>query len=182
MLYVCSLLEMPDHVRALRPDHVVSLLPRDEQPPTPPGLARERHLRIEIDDISEARDGHVLPDVPHVAILIDYLRRTAEGDTILFHCFAGVSRSTAAALIALAVDDPAGVDAAAARLRDLAPHAHPNRRMIAVADELLGFGGRLVAAREAMGPGDIPLSAPLVRIPRAHAMAPRPRDGAPKHP
>jgi len=170
VLYVCSLIEMPDHVRTLRPDHVVSLLPAAEQPPTPEGLPRERHHRVEIDDVTEARAGSVLPDARHLAALIDYLR-ACDGKTVLFHCMAGISRSTAAALVALALDVAGREAEACARLRALAPHAHPNRRMIALADELLGLGGRLVEAREAMGPAVPLVSAPLVRIERMRGPA-----------
>lgn len=176
MLYVCSLLEMPGHVRALRPDHLVSLLPAAEQPPTPEGFPRERHHRVQIDDISEAREGQVVPEVRHVAALIEYLRGCG-GETVLFHCMAGISRSTAAALIALAIEDAGRETEHCTRLRALAPHAHPNRRMIALADELLACGGRLVAAREAMGPAVPLLTAPLVRLERARARGPRPTGG-----
>jgi predicted protein tyrosine phosphatase len=165
MLYICSLLEMPHHVRALRPDHLVSLLPAAEQPPTPSGFPRARHHRVEIDDITEAREGQVLPEVAHVAALIDYLR-ACDGETVLFHCMAGISRSTAAALIALALDGSGREAESSARLRALAPHAHPNRRMLALADDLLSCGGRLVAAREAMGPAVPLVTAPLVRLER----------------
>jgi predicted protein tyrosine phosphatase len=71
----------------------------------------------------------------------------------------------AAALITLVVKAP-GRELEAARLvRSAARHAWPNRRMIAVADELLGCGGRLIEAREAMGPADLLPLAPLVRLP-----------------
>jgi hypothetical protein len=59
---------------------------------------------------------------------------------------------------------------AAEQLRRAAPHAYPNRRMIALADQLLQCDGRLIAAREAMGPPRLPLtrlslSGPLVQLP-----------------
>jgi len=50
-------------------------------------------------------------------------------------------------------------------MRKSAPHAWPNARMIALADEMLGCGGRLIAAREAMGPAQLTLAGPLVRLP-----------------
>jgi hypothetical protein len=36
----------------------------------------------------------------------------------------------------------------------MAPHAYPNQRMIALADDLLGLGGRLQEAVECMPPPD----------------------------
>lgn len=53
MIYVCNLHEMPDHVRALGPTHLVSLVAPGEMPPTPEGIELHRHLRVEIHDISE---------------------------------------------------------------------------------------------------------------------------------
>ena len=70
---------------------------------------------------------------------------------MLIHCLAGVSRSTAVALIAhvLHTGDPRR--SAAAR-REASAYAWPNRRIVALADSILGFDGQLAAAREDMGP------------------------------
>lgn len=166
VIYVCNLIDMPGHVAALGPSGLVSLVAPDEQPPTPTHLAPERHLRVEIHDISEPLDGHVLPEARHVGQVIDFLRawREEEGP-LLVHCVAGISRSMAAALIGLVVKAGGREMEAAARLRAAAPHAWPNRRMIALADEILGCAGRLIAAREAMGPAELTLPTPLARIP-----------------
>jgi len=166
VIYVCSLAEMPRHVRALRPAYVFSLVRDDEQPETPPEIDASRHLRIAIDDISEPTEGCTLPSEHHVGELIESLRATEPDARVLFHCIAGISRSTAAALIALVLDADGREQEAARQLRLAAPHAHPNRRIIALADEILGRDGRLIAAREAMGPGDFLSVAPLVELTR----------------
>ena len=54
---------------------------------------------------------------------------------------------------------------AAGQIRRAAPHAYPNRRMIALADGLLQCEGRLVEAREAMGPPRLTFAGPLVELP-----------------
>lgn len=165
MLYVCNIFEMPNQVEVLSPSHLVSLVAPSEQPPTPEGVASDRHLRVEIHDINEPLDDHILPDTEHIAALIDFMRAWTHDDgAMLVHCVAGISRSMAAALIGLVVKAP-GREAEAARLvRAAAPHAYPNRRMIALADELLGCAGRLIEAREAMGEADLLPFAPLVRL------------------
>lgn len=166
MIYVCNLIEMPKHAEALGVSHLVSLVSPDEQPPTPTMIAPERHHRVGIHDISEPLDGHVLPDPEHIAGLIDFVRSwSPEAAPILIHCVAGISRSMAAALITLALKAPGREVEAARHVRQAARHAYPNRRMIAVADELLGCEGRLIEAREAMGPADLLPLAPLVRLP-----------------
>lgn len=164
MIYVCSLAQLAQCAAELRPGYLVSLVGPAEQPETPPPLRPERHHRVEIDDISEPLEGLRLPDERHVAELIAFLDARERTEAVLFHCMAGVSRSTAAALVALALDAEGREDEAAERLYAAAPHAHPNRRIVALADRLLGRGGRLIAAREAMGPWTPLPSAPLTAI------------------
>ena len=165
MIYVCNLIEMAAHAEALGVSHLVSLVSPDEQPPTPVVVAAERHHRVGIHDISEPLDGHVLPEPEHVAGLIDFVRSWSPDEApILIHCVAGISRSMAAALITLVLKAPGRELEAARHVRKAAPHAYPNRRMVAVADDLLGCDGRLIAAREAMGPADLLPLAPLVRL------------------
>jgi predicted protein tyrosine phosphatase len=165
-IFVCSLEAMPWHVRSLRPGRLVSLLPAREQPPTPPRIPPSFHHRVEIDDVTEALAEHVLPEREHVEALIDFLLDWRDPRPLLVHCMAGISRSMAAALIAMAAHSPGREMEAARTMRCLAPHAHPNRRMIALADELLGCAGRLVEAREAMGPSQPLAVGPLVRLSR----------------
>ncbi|NNG05062.1 MAG: protein tyrosine phosphatase [Inquilinus sp.] len=164
MIYVCNLPEMPAHVRNLRPSHLVSLLTAAEQPPTPDGLAADRHHRVEINDIEQPRDGHVLPEARHIVALLGFLHGWQPSAPLLVHCFAGISRSTAAALIALVFRHDGREEEGARRLRQVAPHAQPNRRIIALADDLLGRSGRLIAAREAMGEAAMVPFGSLVRL------------------
>jgi len=166
MIYVCNLHEMPGHVEALGPTHLISLVAPGELPATPAGIELERHLRIEVHDISEPLDGHILPDPEHVAQVVDFLRAWSHDDgALLVHCVAGISRSMAVALIGLVIKAGGRELEAAEQLRKAAPHAWPNTRIIALADQILGAEGRLVAAREAMGPAELILPTPLVHLP-----------------
>ncbi len=166
MIFVYNLHEMPTHVGVLRPSHLVSLVTSGEQPPTPEGILIERHLRIEIDDITEPAPGAVLPERHHVEDLIEFMRVWKhEDDPLPIHCVAGISRSMASALIALVLKAGVREIEAAKSIRAAAPHAHPNRRIVALADEILGLEGRLIAAREAMGPAEPMMHGPLVRLP-----------------
>jgi predicted protein tyrosine phosphatase len=163
-IYVCNIDEMPWRVRTLRPSHLVSLVPQEEQPRTPRGIAAEHHLRLNIDDIAEPFPGYVLPGVYHITALIDFLRGWPGEQPILFHCLAGISRSTAAALIALALNAEGRETEAALTLREAAPHARPNARMIALADDVLCRQGRLIEACRRMGAATSAASGPLVRL------------------
>jgi len=164
LIYVCNLFDMPYYARALRADYLVSLVQPEFQPPTPAGVRSERHLRVAVHDISEPMEGSVVPGEAHVRELIKFLCDWPGSGPLLLHCYAGVSRSTAAALIALTLRAKDREMEAAQVLRDAAPHAHPNARIIALADQLLDRNGRLIAARSAMGPGEPVGEAPLVAL------------------
>ena len=97
---------MPEHVACLRPGHLVSLVPPEEQPPTPPQVRSALHLRLGINDISEPQPGQILPPMGHVERLVAFLRDWSDDRDLLLHCVAGISRSMAAALIAMALASP----------------------------------------------------------------------------
>jgi len=154
MLYVCNLADMAHHAAALRPSHLVSLVAPEEMPASPPGLRPSRHLRLGVHDIVEPLAGHVLPEPEHVRALITFARRWNRRAPMLVHCVAGVSRSMAAALVIATIHAGGRERELAERLREQAPHANPNRRIIALGDALLGRGGQLVEAVEHMGPAE----------------------------
>ena len=151
MIYVCNLEEMPRHSAALKPSHLVSVVGRDYQPSTPPGLDSHRHLRMACDDIFDPLPGYVLPEAEHVEALIEFARTWNRAAPMLIHCQAGVSRSMAAALTVNVLHTSQDEKSVAMRLRTVAPHARPNPRIIKLADHLLDRSGRLVAAVQSMG-------------------------------
>ena len=172
MIYVCSLREMPEHVRILRPYRLISLMAAEDQPPTPPELPANRHLRIEVDDICSPCPGATIPCAAHIVSLLERLGGWSGEAPILIHCMAGVSRSMAAALITASSRAAGRELELALGLRQAAPHAQPNSLMIELGDAILGCGGRLVAAAQAMGPATPVEQAPLVRL-----TVPGPADG-----
>ncbi len=73
---------------------------------------------------------------------------------MVVHCWAGISRSTAAAYTALCTINPdAPEELIAMRLREASPTAYPNRLIIRLADAALGRKGRMVRAVESIGRG-----------------------------
>ena len=149
-IYVSSLADMPGLVRRFGVRDLVSVIQADAQPPTPVEVDPQRHYRCAVHDIVEWRPGEVLPQADHIADLIAFLGTWDGESPLLTHCHAGVSRSTAVALIAhvLQTRDPSK---SATALRKASPYAWPNRRIVALADSLMGFDGALIEAREAMG-------------------------------
>jgi len=100
-------------------------------------------------------EGMILPGRRHVEELLAFALRWERAAPMVIHCFAGISRSTAAAFIAACALAPERDEGdIASRLRAASPSATPNSRLVAVADRLLGRNGRMVRAVAAIGRGE----------------------------
>lgn len=144
---------------------MISLLAEKQDFHRPAVIDAARHLKLGINDISFAGTGDLIaPQEEHVRQIIDFVREWDQSSPLVIHCWMGVSRSPAAALIAsLAVRPEEDDEALAARLRSASPFATPNTRLIEIGDRLLGRSGRLVAAVRAIGRGvDADGNAPFV--------------------
>src|SRR5690554_6632133 len=97
---ICSLSRLPSVVEEARASHLVSLINADTPVARPASISRERHLFLGMNDIVEAMDGMVIPGEAHVRELIDFVERWERDQALVVHCWAGISRSTAAAFIA----------------------------------------------------------------------------------
>lgn len=129
--------------------------------PPPRGFKQFRRprIRLEFDDIEVAhtRFGYVGATEEDVRRLVAFCKRVKdEPGPVLVHCAAGVSRSSAATLTLLAVllGPDREADAVAHLLdvqewggeqgfRDAGCGIRPNRRIVWLADEVLGRGGAL---------------------------------------
>lgn len=152
-------------IRRYRPSHLVSLMV-EPQVQTPEAIRPGCHLRLSIHDVTEATDGVACPEHSHIASLLGFARSWDRSSPILIHCWAGISRSTAAAYILLCDLHPVGDEQRLAKtLRFYAPHAQPNRLMIRHADFLLAREGRMVSAIESMPPAVAAVEGEVVEIP-----------------
>lgn len=155
MIVVCSLARLAETVKQHNARRVVSLLADRDKVFRPEGIAADDHLWLGMDDIAEAIEGKTPPGEKHVARLIDFLDRWDHKDTLLVHCFAGISRSSAAAFIAACVAAPErDEEEFARRIRAASPTASPNPRLVALADSYLDRGGRMVKAIGTIGRGE----------------------------
>lgn len=157
MIHITSLADFSGHAMEIRPSHVVSMLADDDFPATPESVSGENHLRLTFDDINQPLPGHSPPGLEHLERLIDFGQRWNGNGSLISHCFAGVSRSSAAALILLSQVNPGREREIGALMRARGPHFQPNRLMIEHAEQLLQAGGRLLEALGAMGSAE-PLS------------------------
>lgn len=153
-LYVCPLSRLGATVATTGASHVVTLINVGTPVERPAGIAAERHLFLGVSDITEPLDGHVLPGEEHVTRLLAFVRRWERAQPLVVHCYAGISRSTAAAFIAACALNPQRRERDIAQaLRAASPSATPNARLVATADALLGRDGRMVSAVAAIGRG-----------------------------
>jgi predicted protein tyrosine phosphatase len=164
MIHVCSLARLQETVNDIGARHVVSLI-GDGAIPRPDGITPENHLWLRLHDISSPLDGYIMPGEEHVAELIRFVRRWDRHAPLVVHCFMGISRSTASAYVAVCALNPKRSEAIIAQaLRTASPTATPNHRIVAIADRLLDRDGRMVAAIEAIGHGNLTTEAQPFRL------------------
>jgi predicted protein tyrosine phosphatase len=153
-LVVCSL----SHLHATAKTHgareMITLLSSENQVERPPSIDPNRHLYLNMNDISVKIEGMRRPDETHITRLIEFARSWDRSAPLLIHCWMGISRSTAAAYITASALNPSLEETSlATELRLRSPSATPNARMIALADEVLNRNGRMIAAVEKIGRG-----------------------------
>ena len=153
-IYVCPLSRLAQTVAETGARHVVTLINKDTPVPRPAEIHVDNHLFLGMHDICEPADGMICPADDHVQELLAFVSRWDRQSPLIVHCFAGISRSTAAAFSAFCAARPDLDEAGIAwLLRQCSPEATPNARIVAIADTILGRDGRMVAAIQRIGRG-----------------------------
>lgn len=169
-IHVCPLSAVPDTVERANASHLLTWLQDEIIVETPRLILPDRHIRFRIHDISEPLIGYAAPGREHIDQLIAFAQEWGGEGPIVVHCWAGISRSTAAAYTALCTINPdASEELIAMRLRAASPTAYPNRLMIRLADEALGRQGRMVRAIESIGRGVLASEAVPFSLPADHS-------------
>lgn len=147
---------------------MVTLIAKEQAFHRPAVISADRHLTLQMNDITfKGNEKLIAPDDVHIQTLIDFAREWDQSAPLLVHCWMGVSRSPAAAiLVALAVKPDEDDAILAARLRTVSPFATPNARIIEIGDRLLERNGALISAVKAIGrgadtDGNVPFVFPL---------------------
>ena len=154
MIYVCSLSKIEETVALSGARRMVTLLNAGTPVTRPANLRRADHLVLSMNDIVVEQPDMTPPGENHVRKLLDFAHDWDRKAPLVVHCFAGISRSTAAAYIVAAALAPQRDEAEiASTLRRLSPSATPNLRLISIADRLLDRDGRMVSAIELIGRG-----------------------------
>jgi predicted protein tyrosine phosphatase len=144
---------------------MISLMAKEQTFHRPAVIRADRHLLLNMNDITFAGTGDlVAPQELHVRQIIDFTQSWDRSAPLVVHCWMGISRSPAAALIAMLAVHPEEDDLAlVGRLRLASPYATPNARLIQIGDAMLNRGGRLVEAVRSIGRGaDADGNAPFI--------------------
>jgi predicted protein tyrosine phosphatase len=153
MIHVCSLARLHDTVASVGARHVITLMRNTDQVLRPDPIVHGNHLILSMDDISQPLDGYELPGEAHVSRLVEFVGGWDRAAPIVVHCYAGISRSTAAAFVTACALNPQRDEMQIAKaIRDASPTASPNIRIVSLADQHLGRNGRMVRAIETLGP------------------------------
>lgn len=153
MIHVSSLSRLRDVATQLGSFDLLTMLSPGSAIGATDGLRPERHLHLSFHDIVEARPDLVMPDREVVEAILDFGRDWTADRPMLVHCWAGVSRSSAAAYVMACDRNPGREHDLAVELRRRAPFATPNRLMVALADGVLGRSGAMIDAIERIGRG-----------------------------
>lgn len=154
MIVVCSLQEAPRQIEIHGARHAVGILSPDTAHPEFRTIAGEQHLRLSFHDIAAATPGLSAPGSQDMVKLLGFLRNWDASTPLLIHCWAGISRSTAAGYITTCLRNPnASETELAENLRAASPSATPNPMLVALADEAMGREGRMINAIHRIGRG-----------------------------
>lgn len=151
-LSICGVREL-DGFAAQDVSDVLSIL--DPEQPEPDSFVRygpHRRTTMRFHDIVLPVDGQIMPTSGDVRRILDFgmsLAAARDASHLLVHCYAGVSRSTAASAILMAQANPGREEQAFMALLDIRPRAWPNSHMVALADTMLGRRGALRAGLDA---------------------------------
>lgn len=153
-ILVCRLNQIAETAVLHGAHEMVSLLAENQNFHRPGVIDQKRHLKLGINDISELRPGLTAPGEAHVEQLIEFVKNWDQQAPLVIHCWLGISRSPAAAMITALTLQPDQDDMALAkRLRLTSPFVTPNARLIEIGDSMLGRNGRLIDAVKTIGRG-----------------------------
>lgn len=153
MIAVSSLNHLVPVVRRTKPSHILSLLSPNQDAPREIRTTQAAKLHLSFNDITEARPDLIMPSAAIVEEILTFSRSWSDEQPLLVHCWAGISRSSAAAYIIACDRNPDREEEIAIELRRRASFATPNRLMIELADDILARNGRMTDSIRRIGRG-----------------------------
>jgi predicted protein tyrosine phosphatase len=153
MIVICSLRAAPEQVLVSGARKAISILSENAHPHFQT-VRGEDHLKLTFNDVAQESPGLIAPGADDMQRLLTFLSNWQSPAPLLIHCWAGISRSTAAGFIATCLHQPQRDERELAReLRQASPSATPNPMLVALADKALGRDGRMISAIKNIGRG-----------------------------
>tara|TARA_Y100000590_G_C15634462_1_gene982407 strand:- start:582 stop:1151 length:570 start_codon:yes stop_codon:yes gene_type:complete len=160
MIIVCSLSDLKNVCESVKPSHLVSVIDPGFEPKTPKGI--NHHLKLGFDDIVSINDNgplyrlpgqdntkeQILFDENKCLSVVNFLKTWKLDKPIVIHCWCGVSRSMATATYLMCSLDIFNIDRNIRYIRNLAPHANPNKLMLSYFEKKLGTNNQISLAFE----------------------------------
>lgn len=158
-VHVCPLAAIHEVVTGAGASHLMTVINALTPVETPSLIGPGRHLKILINDIAMPQAGLVHAQPEHIDEILRFARDWDHAAPLVIHCWAGISRSTAAAFISLCALNDDGLESDIAwSIRKASSTATPNRLMVEIADDTLGRRGRMVDAVRSIGEGKAALA------------------------
>jgi predicted protein tyrosine phosphatase len=143
-LAICGVQEVPAFA-TIPLDHIISI--RDSRQVAPDIRAFKTEFTLHsfvFDDTGDATNPLAITSRTMERLLSIYAQ-TTPAQNILFHCFAGVSRSSAAAFVWLVHHGMSYAEAYQLLVTIRGPFICPNQLMIKLADQIMGKNGEMEA-------------------------------------
>ena len=135
-VHVCSL----DQVRELDVstyDGIITIEDTTIKEPFRVQTDEPKQLILRFDDINQPMDDYVIPQMSHIKRALEFADKIEDG-SLLVHCHAGISRSSAIALAVIAKRLGSGKEEEAVKtLEHVNPNCRPNKSIVEMTDELL---------------------------------------------
>ena len=156
MIIVCSLKDLETVCDSVKPSHVISVIDPGYAPETPPGV--DMHLKIEFDDIVKVSPNNKIfrlninevpqlaPNINHTNSIIEFANSWDKENTLIIHCWCGVSRSMATATYFMCREDSSNIDRNIRYIRSIAPHSNPNKILINLFEDSLNLDKQISSA------------------------------------
>lgn len=155
-IWVTSLDDLHITIGGVNATHVLTLIDQDVKVTYPEGVQTMRLNMWDVESTESALypgvelTGDGIPTMEHVYEIINFANSIdKKNDRVVVHCWAGVSRSTAAALIILYILYDKDIKRAIDKLLEIRPQAAPNKLLCKYADIILNEG-KAVLLREAL--------------------------------
>lgn len=142
-LHICSLEAVREADISLY-DGIITIEDSNIKNPFRVDYGGPEQLILKFDDISKPIEEFIEPQIIHVERALFFADKIGNG-SLLVHCHAGISRSSAIALAIITKKLGVGKeDEAVKTLEYINPNCRPNKALVFMSDEILNLNGKLI--------------------------------------